>query len=882
MTLRKRTLLILGVTLAGLMATLYASSSTILSSGYAEVEERDTTQNVQRVLDALSEKIAGLDKTTGDYAGWDETYAFIEDGNADYIKSNLSDSTFAQNELNLMVFVHASGRVVYSKAFDLQGGREIPLPQGLGEHLLADSPIAHHSDTESRVVGIVLLPEGPMLVASRPILTSAYLGPVRGALIMGRYLDVVLNDQLAAVTHLSVVVKPIADPQLPTDYQTILPTLSDASPIRVRPLSAESIAGYTLLKDIYGKPALVLRVDTPRSVYEQGQRSLLYVFGSLVAVSLIFALLILYLLEKSVLSRLTRLTRAASRVDTDLAGHAAANRSDELSAMADAESGDEIGALAYAFDITTRRLRELITNLEARVESRTAQLSASADVGRAVTSILDPQQLLREVVNLIADRFGPYYVAVFTLDEVGKYAVLREATGEAGRALKQRGHRLEVGGESMVGFVTSQRKPRIALDVGQEAVRFANPLLPDTRSEAALPLIVGDRVMGALDVQSVQEAAFDEASVAVLQGMADQVAVALSNAQSFGSVQASLQSATRLYELVRVLSAVSSWRDAFIAVGQAWIALPDIDRFSVLMISTRDAKGEPIEYEVAADWDTISGMQIQSGVRRTLEQAPLARLAKGDAPVVISDAGDPRLPESTRQAFEAAEAKSALIIPMVVRGRFEGLMMAVARQAIRFLESDVRFAQAVAEQLSVVISGLRASEETQAALERVELLNRRLSGEAWRRYSLSRPGGLTAESGYLAEAHMTSRVAAPIVVRGETLGSLSLEDANLDRQWSDEEWNLLYTVAGEVAQAVENARLIEETERLAERERTINQINARVRQTVNIDTILQTAVNELGRSLKAARVFARVGAPGTPPAPADATRAGDGGNGDHA
>ena len=140
---------------------------------------------------------------------------------------------------------------------------------------------------------------------------------------------------------------------------------------------------------------------------------------------------------------------------------------------------------------------------------------------------LDPDQLLRQVVNLITERFGFYYAAVFTLNDTGTSAVLREATGGAGRILKVRAHQLDVNEQSMVGYVIVQRKARIALDVGAEPVRFANPLLPETRSEIALPLMARNRVLGALDVQSTQPAAFDEANAAVLQAMADQIAIAL-------------------------------------------------------------------------------------------------------------------------------------------------------------------------------------------------------------------------------------------------------------------------------------------------------------------------------------------------------------------
>jgi putative methionine-R-sulfoxide reductase with GAF domain/HAMP domain-containing protein len=210
----------------------------------------------------------------------------------------------------------------------------------------------------------------------------------------------------------------------------------------------------------------------------------------------------------------------------------------ELKLQANVSGPAEVAQLATSFNSMTTQLRSLIGELEERVEARTAQLRASAEVGRTAASVLEPDDLLHSVVNLITDRFGYYYAAVFIIDSGGRNAVLREATGEAGRILKERGHQLEVYGQSMVGYAITRRRPRIALDVGEEAVRFANPLLPDTRSEIALPLMVGDRVLGALDVQSTQAAAFDEASSAVLQSMADQIAVAWNNALSYTETQA--------------------------------------------------------------------------------------------------------------------------------------------------------------------------------------------------------------------------------------------------------------------------------------------------------------------------------------------------------
>ncbi len=194
---------------------------------------------------------------------------------------------------------------------------------------------------------------------------------------------------------------------------------------------------------------------------------------------------------------------------------------------------DEIGLLAEAFNGMSAELRGLYEDLERKVEARTQQLEAAAEVGRAATSILSTEELLRRAVELIRDRFGYYHVSVFLLDEGGHFAVLRESTGEVGAQLKARGHRLAVGSNSLIGWVTANRKPRVALDVGGDEVYFQNELLPDTRSEAAVPLRVGDRLIGALDVQSRALNAFNPADIEVLQVLADQLAVAIENGRLF-------------------------------------------------------------------------------------------------------------------------------------------------------------------------------------------------------------------------------------------------------------------------------------------------------------------------------------------------------------
>jgi GAF domain-containing protein/HAMP domain-containing protein len=237
-----------------------------------------------------------------------------------------------------------------------------------------------------------------------------------------------------------------------------------------------------------------------------------------------------WMLSQSVSIPLTNLVNVFQKVEKG-----------DLSQIAPVISSDEIGELTVFFNRMLARVSNLQNKLEEQVTERTAQLSAVNEVGRAVSAILDPDELIEKVANLITDRFGHYYSAIFLVESTGKWAELKSATGEAGRVLRESHHRLSLDGKSMVGTAISQKQARIALDIGAESVRFDNPLLPYTHSEIALPLIAGERVLGALDVQSTKQSAFGESDIETLQNMASQVAVALENARLFQETRQRLQ-----------------------------------------------------------------------------------------------------------------------------------------------------------------------------------------------------------------------------------------------------------------------------------------------------------------------------------------------------
>jgi GAF domain-containing protein/HAMP domain-containing protein len=285
-------------------------------------------------------------------------------------------------------------------------------------------------------------------------------------------------------------------------------------------------------------------------VIEQNQNATLAFVYQTVAInagvilgSLLLTLIGAWYAARSITTPIDKLAKTAEAV-------AAGNL--KLTAAIDQE--DEIGALAKSFNSMTTQLSTLVSSLEERIaertkdlERRSTQLQVAAEVARDASATHELDVLLNRAVNLVRERFGFYHAGIFMVDEAGEYAVLKAATGEAGRAMLEQGHSLKLGDVGMVGYVAAYGQPRIALDVGEEATHFKNPLLPETHSEIALPLKVGQQVIGVLDIQSQEAAAFTQDDVIILQTLADQLAVAIDNARLFQEAQESLQQVEMLY-----------------------------------------------------------------------------------------------------------------------------------------------------------------------------------------------------------------------------------------------------------------------------------------------------------------------------------------------
>jgi GAF domain-containing protein len=191
-------------------------------------------------------------------------------------------------------------------------------------------------------------------------------------------------------------------------------------------------------------------------------------------------------------------------------------------------------------DTTLSQLTDERNNLEDKVLDRTSQLRRVNDIGRAVTAILNQDELLTAAAFLIGREFESYYAAIYFIDITGQWAELREGTGDAGKVLRENKHKVDLGGRTAIAAAIRTKQIRIALDSGTESVRFDNPLLPYTRSQIVMPLVVGDHVIGALELHSTKESAFSVQDVDTYYNMANQVAIALENSRLFQEAQQSL------------------------------------------------------------------------------------------------------------------------------------------------------------------------------------------------------------------------------------------------------------------------------------------------------------------------------------------------------
>ena len=262
---------------------MYAASRSFLLGGFIKIEQTTAQVNVQRVLNALDQDFAAMDRFTYDRASTDETYNGMSAQTPEllhWLMGTDATGTTQTQRFNYIFVIDTSARIVASRGYDPVAKRVIDIPESLKAHISTTDPLIQSAATNGKMTGVLLLPEGPLLVVSRPIIRPNTVGPIRGFMLSARYLESGGDLKgLEKTTNLSLSVHRIDAEKLPADFSGARQHLAAPDDIYVHPINESVLGGYTLLYDIYGKPALILKAEMPRRIYRQGQVSQLYFVG---------------------------------------------------------------------------------------------------------------------------------------------------------------------------------------------------------------------------------------------------------------------------------------------------------------------------------------------------------------------------------------------------------------------------------------------------------------------------------------------------------------------------------------------------------------------------------------------------------------------------
>lgn len=367
------------------------------------------------------------------------------------------------------------------------------------------------------------------------------------------------------------------------------------------------------------------------------------------------------------------------------------------------ENGMVSGLLSIAHDITE------LKNAEQLAQKRAQQLLTAAEIARDASGTLNVEELLEKSINLVRERFGFYHASIFLLDALGEYAVLRESTGEAGRQLKSAGHRLAVGSQSIVGQVTGNGEPVVVDDVTLSANYYANPMLPLTRAELAIPLRIGERTLGALDVQSITPNVFQSEDINILRILADQLAIAIFNADLFVETQENITKHRFLHQITTAAAACTNADDALRTTVEGLRTAFGSDRVAIYLFG----QGSSLTIRAFAGYENVDVSQEHI----VLGEGPIGLAALGRHPVLVKDAQS----EGQENSPDAA-ARSQLAVPILYTDRTVGVLSISSYQAAAYDENDQEILGSLGSTLGAILANAQLVSQVRQQVEQQKQL----------------------------------------------------------------------------------------------------------------------------------------------------------------
>ena len=411
MSLRTRSLLIIGATLLALVAILFMIERLLITDAYDQLETADTERRVHQVLNMIDLEGMNLSATLEDWASWDDAYAFVADRQAAFVTSNLGDETFETLRLNLIYITDRDANVVYARGYDLDSGRDLPLPEFSPEFLAVMRPFVQGLTPDNAFTGLVQGIGSPMLIAIRPILRSDGSGPTRGLFAMGRPLDRVTTDVLGEALLQPFHLTPL-DPGNPgavlgADVIGLLDRGSGS--VATRAVNGDVVRGSAVLRDLFGAPLALVDVDVPRDIQDQGARTFRTVALAVGIAGGLLVLSVLGVLEWTVLGRLARLNRRVHAIAGSVA----------LDERLPREGGGEFSELAANINAMLDGLERAS---DERLRLRRAQITMLNDQSLALSAETDVDAATQHIVDAAADLVGAELAVLAIVDDDGQVA----------------------------------------------------------------------------------------------------------------------------------------------------------------------------------------------------------------------------------------------------------------------------------------------------------------------------------------------------------------------------------------------------------------------------------------------------------------------------
>lgn len=371
-SIRIKTILSLNVMLLFLSVSIYLILFNVMLDKMEILEEKYVMEHMRQAENGIRNELKKLSRTVADWAHWDDTYEFIKTGNKEYIESNLTARAVSNLDISSMAYLNISGRYVYSCSYDAVKNEIVPASYSFLKYII-NTPINGNTDPEYKLNGIITLPEGPMLIASHPILTNDCEGPVPGNLVFGINLDEERIRRLAKDLNLNISIKPLSLAE-PSDNSGI------EVPVSIKVLGDDKISGTTILRDVYGRPALSLSVELDRDFHAIGIDGIRTVIVLLISSIIVFTLFLMAFIDKNIISRLMKLSEDVRQIGKEkgFSGRLKPQKiQDELALVSDEINCmlDELENSQAQLSESRKALEETNRNLEEMVRQRTTELS---------------------------------------------------------------------------------------------------------------------------------------------------------------------------------------------------------------------------------------------------------------------------------------------------------------------------------------------------------------------------------------------------------------------------------------------------------------------------------------------------------------------------